>query len=491
MPFRSMTFASFALFAAACSSSSADIELAGGGVGPGGSVGAEPGMNAGAAPGGYGATPGGAQDIGVARKMIADGQVPPADSLSVEGLVSEHDIPAEGPACTTLMCARPATAWAPSFETGKNERWIQIGMTSGITTFVRPALDVVVVIDKSDSMSVDMDETNEAVARMVEKLRDDDRIAILTFDDAVQTLKPLGAVGDRAALRAQVKAIQASGGANMAGGLVQGFDVARSAGADGQRLRRVMLFSCGYPDTTTRGPSQFVDLVEAGAKDRIGFSFYGILLGFDHALANVMSQARGGAYAYADSLARIETLFDTDFDFMVTPIAYDLKFSLSLAPELAPARLYGLPGDPNGDPKTSFEVKTAFISRRRGAIIARLAEKTNMQAGATTGTVRLAYEPEKAVRDEPNADVTTAIASTSPGQSATFSGAGVRKSVFLVNQIEGMKKACGEWHAGKPAEARATVDALLALLEPEANAMADAALTPEIELLKKLRANMN
>jgi Ca-activated chloride channel homolog len=473
-----LTLASIALFAAACGSMDgstlSSLEGAGGATGD------------------FGATPGGAQDIGVARKSIADGQVPPADSLTVEGLVSEHDIPAEGPKCETLMCARPATAWAPSFETGKNERWIQIGMTSGIDTFVRPALDAVIVIDKSASMSIDMPQTNEAVARIVDKLRDDDRVAILTFDDAVKVMKPLGSVGDRAALRAQVKGIEAGGGANMLGGLTSAFEVARSAGENGQRLKRVMLFSCGYPDTATRGPTQFVDLVEKGAGDRIGFSFYGILLGFDHNLANAMSQARGGSYSYAASIDKVEQLFDTDFDFMVTPIAYDLSFSLNLAPELQPARLYGIPGDAAGAPKTSFEVKTAFISRRRGAIIARVEQKPDAQPTATTGSVRLAYEPEKAVRDEPNADITTPItAGDVNAQTPSFSGTGVRKAVFLVNEIEGMKKACTEWHAGKHAEARARVDALLTMLEPEAAAMADAALAPEIDLVKKLRANMN
>lgn len=476
MRFSFLTVASIAMFGAACGSAdmAGSAEFTGGGPGPG--TPGDPASIGATSPGGYGATPGGAQDIGVARKMINDGQVPPADALTVEGLVSEHDIPAEGPACTTLMCTRPAWGWAPSFETGKNERWMSIGMTSGITTFVRPALDAVIVIDKSSSMGIDIAQTTEAVARIVDKLRDDDRIAIITYDDAVKVVKTLGPAGDKASLRSQVKAIDASGGANMSGGLVKAFDVARGAGADGQRLRRVMLFSCGYPDTQTRGTTSFVDLVEGGAKDHIGFSFYGILLGFDYNLANAMSQARGGAYAYADTLERIETLFDTDFDFMVTPIAYDLAFSLNLANGVTASRLYGLPGDASGNPKTSFDVKTAFISRRRGAIIARV------QGDQGTGTVRLAYEPETAVREEPNADVTAPIVEAT--------GIGVRKAAFLVNEIEGMKQGCTQWQSGKQAEARATLDKLIALLEPEATAMADSALTPELDLVRKLRSNM-
>jgi hypothetical protein len=67
----------------------------------------------------------------------------------------------------------------------------------------------------------------------------------------------------------------------------------------------------------------------------------------------------------------------------------------------------------------------------------------------------------------------------------------VRKAAFLVNEIEGMKKGCSEWQSGKQSDARATIDKLIALLETEATTLADAALTPELDLVKKLRSNMN
>ena len=475
---------------AACSSSTVAYSDLGGSP-----TGSYDGANAGSggapgAPGDVGATPGGAQDIGYARKLIESGAVPPADALTVEGLLSEHDLPTEGPACTTLLCARPATAYAHSIETGKSERWIQIGMASGLTNFKRPPMDVVVLIDRSASMSIDMTQTNEAVTRMVDKLRDDDRVAVLAFSDGVDVIHPLGAPGDRAALKSKVKAIQASGGANMERGLADSFAIAKAAGANPARLRRVMLLSCGYPETTSQGPSSFSGMVQEGADAGIGFSFYGILLPFQHGLANKLSQARGGSYAYAESLDKIEKLFDTDFDYMVTPIGYDLKFSLTLPPELQVQRLYGLPGDPSGSPKPMFDVKTAFVSRRKGAIVVRVEEKEGQQAGPTSGSVRLQFTPERAVLDAPPSDTTVPVAGVASSTEASFSGVGVRKTVFLVNQLEGMKKACALWHAGKKQEARDAMAALEAHLGPEAAAIADAALDPELALVAKLAANM-
>ena len=48
--------------------------------------------------GDFGATPGGAQDIALAREKIARGQVPEPEDFVAEGLYSEHDLPLQGPA---------------------------------------------------------------------------------------------------------------------------------------------------------------------------------------------------------------------------------------------------------------------------------------------------------------------------------------------------------------------------------------------------------
>jgi Ca-activated chloride channel family protein len=175
---------------------------------------------------------------------------------------------------------------------------------------------------------------------------------------------------------------------------------------------------------------------------------------------------------------------------MVTPIAYDLKFALTLPPELEVQRLYGIPGDPNGSPRTSFDVKTSFISRRKGAIVVRVQEKQGQAAGQTSGNVRLQYTPERAVLDGPPSDVTVPIAGIAASEQPSFSGVGVRKAVFLVNQLEGMKKACALWHEGKRAEAKTAVDALLVLMKSESPLIGDAALDPELKLVEKLAANM-
>ena len=58
----------------------------------GGEVGGGPGGTSGG-----GIDPGGAQDIAAAREIINNGQVPAGNLITVEGLLSEHDVPTIGP----------------------------------------------------------------------------------------------------------------------------------------------------------------------------------------------------------------------------------------------------------------------------------------------------------------------------------------------------------------------------------------------------------
>ena len=96
------------------------------------------------ASGGYGGTPGGAQDIELARTKIAEGIVPLPEDFVAEGLYSEHDLPLDGPACEQVLCLRMATAVAPAIDTGRQEVFMQVGFSSNVdpATFRRKPLDV-------------------------------------------------------------------------------------------------------------------------------------------------------------------------------------------------------------------------------------------------------------------------------------------------------------------------------------------------------------
>ncbi|MFW5878327.1 MAG: hypothetical protein ACOCVR_00775, partial [Myxococcota bacterium] len=102
---------------------------------------------------GFGATAGGVQDMGLAREFIDKGMVPPPETFVVEGMFSEHDLPLDGPTCTSLLCLRAAAGVAPTLD-GEDSAWLQVGLSSTIDpeTFQREPQTLVMAIDVSGSM---------------------------------------------------------------------------------------------------------------------------------------------------------------------------------------------------------------------------------------------------------------------------------------------------------------------------------------------------
>ncbi len=471
---------SIVLALTACDDVSSGMDSAGG-AGPGG----------GAAPGGgdLGATPGGAQDIGLARQLIAQGHVPQADAFLVEGLLSEHDLPVEGAPCESLLCVRPAVGVSTDLDTGEPSYWVHLGMTSGVNAaeFVRPPMDAVIVLDRSASMSVDMRETNAAVEAFIGHMSPRDRLSVLAVNDRIDVVHPLQPVANKGALQAEVRSIRARGGWGVEAGIERALRQLEPAADDPARMRRVVVLSCGMPSAHDGSP--FASLVERGATNDIGLSFYGVLLGYDATVAGLLGRTPGGIFGYLQDLADVERVFDTDFDYLVTPVAYDLDFRVAVAEGFEIEELYGLPGELDAAGRPGFSVATAFFSRRKGAIVARLT-KTGTHDGSL-GRAALRYRPNTALGFTRGAPEEARMALAGDGSETHFDGRGVRKAVALVTLVEQVTQALESWHAGAHDPARARMDRLVEHLRAEAEALEDPGVADEAALMARLRANMD
>ncbi len=475
-----------ALALVACSNS--EMGTASSGPGTGGGAPPAAGGGGGAAGGGeLGATPGGAQDIGYARQLIAQGQVPTADAFLVEGLLSQHDLPVEGEPCESLLCVRPAVGVANDLDTGAPSYWVHIGMTTGVDVadFQRPPMDAVVIIDRSSSMSIDMVETNAAVEAFIDHMTPRDRLAILAVNDSIETVHPLRAVADKAALQAEVRTLHAAGAWELEPGMEEALHLLAPV-ADQARMRRIIVLSCGMP--SAHPDARFTRLVEQGAASDIGLSFYGVLQGYDATLAGLLGRTAGGVFGYLSSLEDVVQVFDQDFEYMVTPVAYDLDFRVAPATGFEIESLFGLPGEVDAQGRPGFSVATAFFSRRKGAIVARLV-KTGTHDG-DLGVASLRYRPNTALGFTETAPQEARMALAGTGAEARFDGRGVRKAVALVTLVEQVTQALESWHGGAHVPARRRMERLVEHLEAEAAALEDEGIADEAALMARLRNNM-
>lgn len=420
--------------------------------------------------GGFGATVGGLKDIGQARKVIAEGGVPSSSMIAVEGLLAEHDFATEGGACADLFCARPAIARHALRSSGKQEIFVHVGMLSGLPSdWSRPPADIMVAVDKGGSMSIDLKETLQGIALMIDRLRPDDRFGMVVFDDTARVHIPLGEVKDKEATKTLVQNVAAAGGF---AGVLDGTRLAYEALATAQqpgRLSRMMLFACGMPPA---GDARFDALVKANADRSIGLSFFGILVGGDYESARYFTAHHGGNAFFLNDLEKVKTVFDTDLDLIITPLAYDLAMKVT-AKGATVKRVWGLPAD-----KQEVEASTIFPSRNRGAIVLQLeapegADLSSLVAMEASYRAQLGASPVQAAAP---------VALESRG--------GVRKAAAVVNLGDGLISALSKYEAGDHPGAKLAVQELRAYLEAEAAALNDEALKNELALLDKLASNM-
>src|SRR4051812_23400753 len=87
----------------------------------------------------------------------------------------------------------------------------------------RPPAAVEIVLDRSGSMNGDRLETaKHALISLIDRLRPDDRLGVIAFDDDIAVVVPAGELADKNAARHAVAQVGPGGMTNLSGGLLRG-----------------------------------------------------------------------------------------------------------------------------------------------------------------------------------------------------------------------------------------------------------------------------
>jgi Ca-activated chloride channel homolog len=274
-------------------------------------------------------------------------------------------------------------------------------------------------------------------------------------------------------------------------GLRDGYQQLATRGLDASRSRRVFLFTDAMPNVGQTQQSEFMTLLRDHSREGRDLTLFGVNLAFDQTFVTAITSVRGANAFYLSGAERTRTVFDEDFDYLVTPIAYDLKMVLTPAQGFRVEAVYGIPGVAPGANLASLQLPTVFLSRRRGAILARLSREADIQPAQRMLSEEFSFTPARGEASPPT--LLTASYEGSEPLSSTgtwYSEDSVRKTAALTNFILGARAACTSWHAGDKARARELADRTVELLRTHAEQLDDAALRAEAELASKLAALM-
>jgi Ca-activated chloride channel family protein len=261
-------------------------------------------------------------------------------------------------------------------------------------SFRRRPLNLAVVLDRSGSMNdhagdelSKIEAVKAALLQLVDQLGPQDRLAIVLFNSEAETLWPsapfVGSQGcERDRLRATIGGISARGGTNIEAGLRRGFEIVAAHSEAEVRSDRVVLLTDALPNVGETGEDDFLTLARRYADRSIGLTTLGVGVNFGQELALAISQIRGGNFFFLEDQARIDEIFTVDFDYLVTPVAYDLRVTLVPDRAFRVRAVHGV-SSWNGNDTVEIDVTTLFLSRHRGALVIELEEATCASPAAT------------------------------------------------------------------------------------------------------------
>lgn len=206
----------------------------------------------------------------------------------------------------------------------------------------RPPLNVVLVIDCSGSMGQEgkLEAAKAAAIQLVERLRGNDILSVVTFDDNARILWPARKVGDTARLKREIAALAPGSGTNIYDGLKSSYAQAqRYAGREG--VNRVILLSDGEVTSGVTDPVEFQRLAAAQVDREIQTTTVGMGVDFNEELMLAIAREGKGNYHFIKDGADTQTVFAKELEELTHVVARAVKLRVRLADGVGLVRALG------------------------------------------------------------------------------------------------------------------------------------------------------
>ncbi|MFO8101396.1 MAG: VWA domain-containing protein [Dehalococcoidia bacterium] len=411
------------------------------------------------ASGNLGFSTGGAKDINNFRENIENGHLPLPTDVTYEGLFYDYyfDTGQQEP-CDSLFCPSYSYAVTEDPFSGEVEYYLAVGLNSGMkeSDFERKNLNLVIVLDISGSMGSPFDRyyydrfgnrmeregaeedwsktkmeiATESVAALLDHLNEDDRFGMVLFDGNAHLAKPLNPVGetDMGAIEEHILDISARGSTNLAAGMAMGTDLFDEflEADQSDYENRIIFLTDAMPNTGDTSERGLLGMARDNSEENLYSTFIGIGVDFNTELIEYITKIKGANYYSVHSAKEFEERMDDEFEYMVTPLVFDLELEL----EADGWEIEKVFGSPEADEATGelMKVNTLFPSKTeggqtRGGLVLLKLKKLSSDNELT---LTVSYEGREGNDETVESEITL------EGEEAEFfANTGIRKGVLL------------------------------------------------------------
>ena len=284
---------------------------------------------------GGGVSFGGAEDFGEFRQILDQGGIPGPDTLDANGFFNEHYAPPPQTGCTDTLCMTPGVAVGRSWLDGSHQATLQLAVDTNVdpTQYTRLPMNLVVVVDHSGSMwdQNKMTYVKQGLSTLIDNLQDTDHLALVQFDDSVDTLWSLTQPLDRTQLHAIVDGITPRGGTDIYDGLQTGFSIATSAFASDHQ-NRIIFLSDGMATVGNTDTAAIITMADGYVSRGIGLTTVGVGSDFDVVLMRGLAEHGAGNFYYLEDASAATEVFMQELEYFLTPLALDLRIDAVAGP---------------------------------------------------------------------------------------------------------------------------------------------------------------
>jgi Ca-activated chloride channel family protein len=225
----------------------------------------------------------------------------------------------------------------------------------------RSPLGLALVLDRSGSMQGEKLQTaKRAALAVLDALDERDTLALVIFDDKIETIQPAAPV--TAELKARVREALATVEARSRTALHEGWltgcrTIAPDERPSGERLARCFLLTDGLANVGLTDPEQIASQA-AGIREKAGISTsaFGIGLDYSEELLGPLAQAGGGAFHHLRTAGEIASAFVGELGQLLAIAAAQAQLEIEVAPGVTVDVVSGYYAKPAADDGSRWTV---------------------------------------------------------------------------------------------------------------------------------------
>ena len=358
---------------------------------------------------------GGAKDVNNFRENIKEGYLPLPTDITYEGLFYDYFFDTgQTEACDKLFCPSYKSALSKDPFSKKEELFLSVGLNSGIKAedFSRKRLNLIIVVDISGSMEdrfnsyyydqhiktgssdqnssgeisseeqkkdlkkTKMQSASESVVALLDHLQPEDSFGVVLFNDTARLETAFTKVkeANMENIKQHILNLKPGGGTDLSAGMQMAKMLFEDhpKGNPSEVENRIIFLTDAQPNRGLESEEDFFNILKSNATQKIYTSFVGIGVDFNTELVEAINKVRGANYYAVHSPSEFKKRLDEEFDFMVTPLVFDLELRVE-APGFKIKKVYGSP-EANEATGELMKVATLFPSKRteegtRGGIV--------------------------------------------------------------------------------------------------------------------------